>query len=183
MITTIEPVHIIVAEDRGRDVLPFLRALRVGTGMGYRYGCKVHSGTFPELADGAAWRRTLVGYVLSPEALAELRQRFFASDEPGIAVKAALVTPLTDVSFSRPCKERMQVLGARWLPGAPMPGAYVSWGMFWFGFEALRVLDAAALGHDDFEPELGQADGTLAHALERMFLGIAEQSGRAIIRY
>ena len=49
--------------------------------------------------------------------------------------------------------------------------------MFWFRVAALEGLDDLILGEDAFEPECGQIDGTLAHAIERFVALFAEQRG------
>lgn len=49
--------------------------------------------------------------------------------------------------------------------------------MFWFKPKALAPLLESGLTFDDFPEELGQVDGTIAHAIERAFLFIAETSG------
>lgn len=182
-IARLDPVHVLVVENRGRDVYPFLQALRVGTGMGYRYGCKIHSKKSLHLANGAEWRRKLVGNLLSPAVLAGLADSFFASAEPGLAAKEESLMTLSDQATILHSEKRMRALFEAWDMPNPRLGDFVAGTMFWFGFEALGVVNDAALGHGDFEPELGQIDGTTAHALERMFLTIVEQTGRAVIRY
>lgn len=49
--------------------------------------------------------------------------------------------------------------------------------MFWFKPKALAPLLDSALTFDDFPEECGQIDGTLAHAIERTFLFVAESAG------
>ncbi|MDZ7781804.1 MAG: rhamnan synthesis F family protein [Halioglobus sp.] len=49
--------------------------------------------------------------------------------------------------------------------------------MFWSRIDALHPLFAVGLEYADFEPESGQVDGTLAHAIERSLLYIVESSG------
>jgi lipopolysaccharide biosynthesis protein len=46
--------------------------------------------------------------------------------------------------------------------------------MFWFRRAALEPLFAAELASADFEPEMGQIDGALAHAVERSFCAVVE---------
>jgi FMN phosphatase YigB (HAD superfamily) len=50
-------------------------------------------------------------------------------------------------------------------------------GMFWARVEAIRPLFEAGLSYDDFPPEAGQLDGTIAHAIERSFVDIARSRG------
>ena len=49
--------------------------------------------------------------------------------------------------------------------------------MFWARSEALKQLFKSGLGIEDFHEETGQIDGTLAHAIERLFGEIVHQSG------
>jgi lipopolysaccharide biosynthesis protein len=49
--------------------------------------------------------------------------------------------------------------------------------MFWARTAALRPLLETGLRHSDFPDELGQKDGTLAHAVERLFLVSCEAAG------
>ncbi|MBR4903448.1 MAG: hypothetical protein IKZ53_02170 [Selenomonadaceae bacterium] len=49
--------------------------------------------------------------------------------------------------------------------------------MFWFKPEALAPLLESNLTFEDFPEELGQVDGTIAHAIERAFLFIVESRG------
>ena len=54
--------------------------------------------------------------------------------------------------------------------------------MFWFKPEALAPLFECGLTFDDFPEEGGQVDGTIAHAIERAFLFIAEAAGYTWIK-
>ena len=61
--------------------------------------------------------------------------------------------------------------------GADDPLEFPTSTMFWARREALDPLFKAGLSYDDFEPEAGQIDGTLAHAIERSFLYVAQSVG------
>jgi hypothetical protein len=49
--------------------------------------------------------------------------------------------------------------------------------MFWCRPQALKPLLDLELDLDEFERENGQMDGTLAHAIERLFLFTVEKAG------
>jgi lipopolysaccharide biosynthesis protein len=49
--------------------------------------------------------------------------------------------------------------------------------MFWARPEALRPLLDGSIRIDDFQEEQGQLDGTLAHAIERLYFISAEKAG------
>lgn len=49
--------------------------------------------------------------------------------------------------------------------------------MFWARTAALRPLLESGLRHSDFPDEMGQKDGTIAHAVERLFLVSCEAAG------
>ena len=181
VIIRLAPVHVIVVDNRGRDVLPFLQALRVGTAMGYRYGCKLHSKKSLHLSEGAVWRRRLVDNLLSPAVLRALTPSFFASRAPGLALHEDSRATLEDPATVHHSQARMRALRQAWDMPADITGDFVAGTMFWFGFEALRVINDAKIRFADFEPELGQIDGTLAHALERLFLSVVEHSGREVV--
>ena len=54
---------------------------------------------------------------------------------------------------------------------------FPSGSMFWARTAALRPLLDLRLTTDDFPPELGQLDGTLAHAIERLYFFACERAG------
>ena len=56
-------------------------------------------------------------------------------------------------------------------------------GMFWARVDALAPLLDADLTVDDFEPEAGQTDGALAHAIERTITASAAARGYTFVEY
>jgi hypothetical protein len=61
--------------------------------------------------------------------------------------------------------------------GADDPLEFPTSTMFWARREALDPLLEAGLRYEDFEEEAGQIDGTLAHAIERSLLHVAQSAG------
>lgn len=73
-------------------------------------------------------------------------------------------------------------MGAKWCTrlGIPLPRGYFDFPvgtMFWARGEALRPLFDADIMLDDFAPEEGQTDGTLAHCLERLLVLVSRHQG------
>lgn len=56
-------------------------------------------------------------------------------------------------------------------------------GMFWARVDALAPLLDAGFTVDDFDPEVGQTDGTLAHAIERTITAAALSRGYQYVEY
>jgi FMN phosphatase YigB (HAD superfamily) len=56
-------------------------------------------------------------------------------------------------------------------------------GMFWARVDAIRPLFEANITYDDFPPEEGQIDGTIAHAIERAVSVISKERGYEFVEY
>src|SRR6185312_13688006 len=77
-------------------------------------------------------------------------------------------------------RPRVEALAARM--GVPVPAepAFFEGSMFWVRPKALARLKAMRIGLDEFEPEAGQVDGALHHAIERIFVLAAIASGFSV---
>ena len=61
------------------------------------------------------------------------------------------------------------------------PLTFAAGSIYWLSRAQLQKLAALPLTAADFEPEMGQVDGTTAHALERAFVLISLQAGLHIL--
>jgi lipopolysaccharide biosynthesis protein len=166
--------------NRGRDVLPFLQIVSWVRGFGYDAICKVHSKKSRQRDDGDRWRSDVLAKLLgSRERVAETLDKLRGG--------AGLVAPgghwLSGVTHCGSNRRRVAQLAekmgcpAAWMNDFSFPAGT----MFWCRPEALAPLLDLGLGHDDFEPENGQADGTTAHAWERLVGLSTRKSGWPII--
>jgi lipopolysaccharide biosynthesis protein len=161
-------VERILVKNRGRDIRPFLQAL--GERRDTDIGLKLHTKKSPQRTDGAQWRAAVLDSLL-PKNNAEAVVAHFRADQ-----RIGLVSPadfslsvMPWVLFNAPGMIRvMSVLGVQ-LVESDLDDAYFAAGaMFWFRRSAIeRLADERVLGL--FEAEEGQEDGTIAHAIERLF--------------
>ena len=177
--------EVIVTENRGRDVRPFLELLESGRLDRYRYVCKIHGkksndgGRISYL--GALWRRRSLFDLLAGPGIAELIVRAFEADESvGIIGPRAFRLP-SETSPPAPSwgKTRPKVLELAAKMGvAPDDFRLDFYGgtMFWARPEALRPLRELKLA-GAFPEEQGLLDGGLEHATERLFTTSAVVAG------
>lgn len=168
-------VRTIEVENRGRDVLPFLKALN-GLDLAFDIGLKLHTKRSEHHDAGDAWRRFLTRSLLAgtgtPDALT-LMERLPAL---GLVAPAAHLLPLDRrIGLNGPALATLAPrLGLDGSPAALERHVFAAGTMFWFRKSALarfRNLD------DLFEVERRQTDGTTAHAAERLFAASVENSG------
>lgn len=164
-------------DNQGRDVLPWLHWLAAGTFDRYEWVCKLHTKKSPHRLDGAQWRAQLFdGLLGSPVQLHALLAHLRQHPEIGLAgPQAALVLPGTAAWSGRNGRliAALQTQLALGTGCAPLP--FMGGTMFWFRPPSVRPL--AALAGANFQTEMGQTDGTLAHAIERIIPQRAAQAG------
>lgn len=169
-------VHIRPVENRGRDIGPFLTLLAEIMPRNYEAVCKIHTkksdhlnkgrGWKPENGDN--WRSQLFTQLLgSRETVQEIITAFRCDATIGI------LGPKRDVMHYKDALGKNEALVSELQRRLHVPQTgdfeFFAGSMFWFRPEALMPILALNLTIDDFPMETGQIDGTLAHALERLF--------------
>ena len=177
--------EVIVTENRGRDVRPFLELLEAGRLDRYRYVCKIHGkksndgGRISYL--GTLWRRrSLFDLLAGPGIAGAIVQAFEADPSVGIIGPRAFRLP-SETSPLEPSwgKTRSKVLELAAKMGVtPEEFRLDFYGgtMFWARPEALRPLRELKLARA-FPEEQGLLDGGLEHATERLFTTSAVVAG------
>ncbi|WP_292195190.1 rhamnan synthesis F family protein [Mesorhizobium sp.] len=173
-----QSVSVSISENRGRDIGPFVRLYRSGILDGYRAVLKIHTKKSKYSDSGDAWRDALYRGVVGDSLTVQRILRLLASGDIGIVGPHSYY--LTNENFWGANRENMRrLLTAMVLidqDEEPELGFFAG-SMFWFAPEALRPLQTIPESELNFEPEAGLQDGTLAHALERLFCPIARKTG------
>jgi len=167
--------EIVAVENRGRDILPFLKVADRLLDQGVDTVLKLHTKRSPHRDDGDDWRRDILGKVLAPAR--GILSAF--ADDPGLGLVAPAghLQPM-DV-FLAANKQAVRYLIARLGidDRALRQARFVAGSMFWVRLSALRPVLDAHLDEWEFEPEQGQLDGTLAHGVERILALAVRNAG------
>lgn len=171
-------VERITTPNRGRDVLPFMTALRE---MDDRFdiGLKLHTKRSVHRDDGEDWRRFLVDSLLAQAPPGgPLQALTLMENEPRIGLLAPIahLLPLRSrlVMNRRVTRLFAETLGYAIDLDELETGRFAAGSMFWFRREALARFAEPRLV-PLFADEKGQLDGTAAHAAERLFAHAARR--------
>lgn len=165
--------------NRGRDLLPFLVVAQRLLHEGETLVLKLHTKRSPHRADGDAWRRELLEGLASPEAWTAAVATFRDEADVGLLAPRHHVQPVGH--FWGANEQALVNLAARLGLTIGSEAPFVSGSMFWARLPALRPLLDAPLRYDEFEPEAGQIDGTLAHAVERLIGQTVRAAGYRVL--
>lgn len=157
----------------GRDVCPFLNIYKHISTFGYKAVCKLHSKKSMHRQDGALWRQDIYDKLIgSPEIIEQCVRSLTENADVGVIGPAGHI--LDSSQYWAMNKKRVTELSL--IMGCSSEHIeqffFVAGTMFWFRPEALTPLVELNLNMSDFDPEEGQVDGTLAHAVERL-IGLA----------
>ena len=156
---------------------PFLLLLAQIRDDDHKILLKLHTKKSTHRIDGAVWRSELLSNLLDPELVSVTLN---ALRRPGpfgiVGPKGHIVSMRTyrGANIDR-VRQYSHELGVASLNEDEDP--FVAGSMFFARAASLTPLLNLGLSIDDFEPELGQVDGTLAHALERLTTYAASAAG------
>lgn len=168
---------LLVAENRGRDILPFILAASRLVDEGVDFVLKLHTKRSPHRKDGEAWRRDLIAKLVSGGRACNIARAFAEQTRLGLVAPEGHIQPINYYWGSNKASVE-HVTAVTGLPVLDMASeTFVAGSMFWVRLEALRPILDAHLHPSDFELEQGQLDGTLAHAIERLFGACVRSSG------
>jgi len=171
--------EVIVVENKGRDILPFLWLLNNGAFDGFKAICKIHTKRSVHRADGDRWRRRLIRGIASKKTV-PLLEKFLA--DPDLAIWTADGQTLAAKKWWGHNRSKVEAILSRiGLSVRSETPYFPSGSMYWIKPFPLGLLKSLHLTEVDFEPETGALDGTTAHAVERVVGELARASGQSII--
>jgi hypothetical protein len=171
-------VEVRVFENRGRDIAPFI----VGFSdilHRYEYFIHLHTKRSPHGGDPLAqWLDYLLESLLGSEKIVASIVHLMLFHNVGIAFPQHMLALRGILNWGHDFDLAAALVGRA---GHTLDKMHLlefpSGSMFWGRTAALRPLLDLRLQPADFQDEAGQMDGTLAHAIERAFLYLAEVAG------
>lgn len=183
-------VKIILCENKGRDVRPFLTLLEQGFLDGYDLVCKMHGKKSQHKKTGSqlmgdVWRRRLFMDLLgNQKELDSLLVRFSQDKRLGMVGPKDYRCPGPIVSLERGWgKNRSELVALASRMGISEKDVeldFFAGSMFWVRPEALNPLRVLSLSNDYFDVEAGLIDGGPEHAIERLFSISVKKAGYCI---
>jgi lipopolysaccharide biosynthesis protein len=161
-----------VFENRGRDILPFLHVANELADAGEQLVVKLHTKRSPHRVDGDTWRLDLLDKLIAPDNARRILDAFDGHPELGMVAPEGHILPMP---FYWGSNEAIVHYLCRLMGIAvvdPANEVFPAGSMFWSRVDALRPLLDTHLDEAEFEPERGQLDGTMPHAIERI-LGLS----------
>jgi len=173
-------------QNLGRDVLPFIKLARMAAKDGFPVILKLHTKKSKHREDGDLWRNELVQKLVGGGRLFKNHQKIIKDQSIGLLCPSGHLVPLKNHwgGNAEHCAKLAARLGYEFEEIIGMD--FAAGTMFFAQTKAILPILNLAIEDEDFDEELGQTDGTFAHAIERIFsvscaaagLMTIEQSGK-----
>jgi lipopolysaccharide biosynthesis protein len=167
-----------VVPNQGRDIAPKLLAFK-DIYSRYAYVLCIHSKRSPHASALASWRHYLFESLCGNADIVRSVMTIFGQYPKIGMIAAQHFDPARrgihwGDNFGT-ANELARRMGFELDPAAPLD--FPSGSMFWARTASLKPLLDLDLSWDMFDDERGQLDGTLAHAIERLFFHVCEYAG------
>lgn len=156
-------------ENRGRDILPFLKMAPVALSEGFEVILKLHTKKSMHLKRNLQWRNDLYQKLIAGDAPEKMVGWFQQHPDLGMIAPAGHILPMSLYYGANPASVRELCLRMGLQAEQLVDYIFVAGSMFAIRARALEAVLALNLTEEDFEPENRQVDGTMAHAVERIF--------------
>jgi len=171
------PYALIETENRGRDVAPFLSAMRWVNKDKPDYVLKLHTKKSVHLENGENWRGHLFESLLGLDGPQRALTIFESSPDIGLLGPDGHVLSTVDYlgSNGSTISAILPRLGIE-QEGFESSG-FIAGTMFYARHEVVKDLTDELITITEFDLEHGQTDGTMAHAVERITGALANKQG------
>jgi hypothetical protein len=186
-LSQIRKIKIDYCENKGRDILPFIRLFQKYNFYGYQIILKVHTKksywlTSPtqsslRFQSGELWKQKLLSDLLGSEKnFIDIFKIFENDHEIGLITSSSSIIPINkNLSANKLSLQIvMRKLSIRRIPSF---SKFPAGSMYWFRPEIFSREMMQNMSSLIFDEELGQDDGTLAHGFERI-VGVLVQKSK-----
>jgi len=183
VIPFLKKVTVILVQNRGRDVAPWLIEMK-NIHTGYDIFGHLHSKKNTEIGFGNEWRSYLLDNLIDKNAVTDILNLFYNDTKLGIVYPPMykdfykVIASVGDSPF-----QEIDLI-KKYLSKIELPDInnyneiHFSVGtMFWYRPHALEKLFYDSLSYNDFSMEPAGINGTLAHAIERLPSYVANKAG------
>jgi len=177
----IQGVKFLSTDNHGRDILPFLKILPRVFADGHDLVLKLHTKGSNHLNRRNHWRNDLFSKLIGKGSIDAAVSIFNANPDIGIIGPSKNILSMqnyygSNAEIVKELSNRMQVADDKL-----NDLNFVAGSMFYARKEVLVPILNLGLSDNDFEIEEGQKDGTLAHAVERLFAVGAISAGLQLV--
>jgi lipopolysaccharide biosynthesis protein len=167
--------NIFMFENRGRDVLPFLKIFKEIEKLEYNSLCKIHTKKSTHRKDGADWGKVLRQRLFDGKN--EILHSFKYDNKIGAYVAKEHLADSSYIGLNRDnVQMTCDILNIKYTDNFDFPFGT----MFWCKPEAISQLSSEKLESKYFVIENGELDGTFAHAIERLIGLLVKENGFSI---
>jgi lipopolysaccharide biosynthesis protein len=171
---------IVITENRGRDVLPFLRIIPEILADGNDIILKIHTKNSNHLRRKENWRVDLYEKLIGEGSIKKYLEIFANHPHIGLIGPSDHILPL-ELYYGANAQRIINICEMLEIPLNNLKQVhFVAGSMFYIRKEILILLNKLNLEEIVFEEEQKQNDGTSAHAFERIFGILMNHSGYAL---
>jgi lipopolysaccharide biosynthesis protein len=167
------PFEIRIFENRGRDMLPFLKILPEVLESDCDIVLKLHTKGSNHLKRKNLWHDDIINKLIGKNQLSNCLRLFTSFPRLGILAPYGHILPMS-LYYGSNALRLKKLLN---VTGFPCGLDFIAGSMFYARRNTLEPLLALRIRDSDFEDESGQLDGTMAHAIERVFTYFLPSTG------
>ena len=163
------PYKLLAVNNRGRDILPFLTMAPFALDENFEIILKLHTKKSMHLKRNLEWRNDLYSKLISGDSPSRLLALFKQYPHLGLIAPAGHIQPMSLYYGANAARLKELCIRMGVEEDRLRDYIFIAGSMFAIRAKALEPLLSLGLKECDFEPESRQTDGTMAHALERIF--------------